>query len=184
MKEVDMNYTIEKVKHIIQNFSVSHSMNCSCSEFSIKGGQAIFEFDNCIMGVSYCSDNWSPYYLTSIEVRLLDYDVPNTHKSKDLVYFFYDDINDTINDLESKLSEAYSYASSFNKSQLSSHIDEICSLVGEWRLGLHPDDKKIDFIIKENKYMCVGTFAQYYILSEGSTTIRELPRYISWKGCS
>lgn len=176
-----MSYTIENVKDLIHGFCLSHKMNCSFSELNINGGHAVFVFDNCIMGVSYCSEEWSPYYLTSIEVRSLDEDVPATHQSQDLIYFYYDDTDDTIIDLESSLNEAFRYASNFNMSLLYRHIGENCGLVGDWRHGLHPDDTENESLMCKKEYKCVGTFAQYFILSEGTITIRELDRYISWK---
>ena len=175
-----MNYTYNEVKEQIKRFCASHSAFCSLLECDDLCGQVIYEFDQCVMGISFGEIDWGPYYMTSIEVRALDDKVPMTHKSGDLVFFFYDSRENTIEDIESALSEAYQYASAYNKSMLSARINQSCTLVDSWRLGIHPDDEEYSGRDGVNLYKCVGTFAQYYVLSDGKSEFRVLDKCIQW----
>ena len=174
-----MEYNYQNLVRLIKDFCASHDSNCSFFESDDLSGQAIFDFDECLLGASFGEIDWGPYYMASIEVRAFDDTVPASHKSGDLVYFFYDSRDNSLEDIENALNEAYQYASVYNKSKLSARINKDCSLVENWRLGLHPDDEDYSECGAET-YKCVGTFAQYYVLSDGQSEFRVLEKYIRW----
>lgn len=175
-----MGCTYANIKELVERFCSSHNSNLTLLESDNLCGQAFYEFDNCIMGISFGELDWGPYYITSIEIRTLNEKVPATHKSEDLVYFFYDSRENTLEDIENALDEAYQYGSAYDDSILNLRINDECMLTENWKLGIHPDDEsytgRADIIV----YKCVGTFAQYYILYDGVAEFRVLGKYIKW----
>ena len=132
------------------------------------------------MGISFGEIDWGPYYMTSIEIRAYNENVPATHKSEDLVFFFYDSRENTLGDIESALNEAYQYGIAYNDSMLNLRINVKCKLKENWKSGQHPDDGIYSGRTGVEVYTCDGTFAQYYILSDGLTEFRMLDKYIEW----
>ncbi|MBR2820711.1 MAG: hypothetical protein IKD91_02420 [Clostridiales bacterium] len=118
--------------------------------------------------------------MTSIEIRTYNEKVSATHKSEDLVFFFYDSRENTLGDIESALNEAYQYGIAYNDSMLNLRINVKCKLKENWKSGQHPDDGIYSGRTGVEVYKCVGTFAQYYILSDGLTEFRMLEKYIEW----
>lgn len=175
-----MEYTCKDIKGLIESFCLSHKSKCFLFESDDLCGQAIFEFDHCIMGISFGEIDWGPYYMTSIEIRAYNENVPTTHKSEDLVFFFYDSRENTIGDIESTLNEAYQYGIAYNDSMLNLRINAKCKLKENWKSGLHPDDGNYSGRTGVEVYKCVGTFAQYFILYDGLTEFRMLEKYIEW----
>lgn len=175
-----MGYTYANIKELVERFCSSHNSNLTLLESDDLCGQAIYEFDNCIMGISFGELDWGPYYMTSIEMRTWSEKVPATHKSEDLVYFFYDSRENTLEDIENALSEAYQYGSAYADSMLDLRINDECTLTENWKLGIHPDDESYTGRVGIKAYKCVGTFAQYYTLYDGVAEFRVLGKYIKW----
>ena len=176
-----MEYRYTDIKALIERFCSSHKSNLNLLESDDLCGQAIYEFDNCIMGISFGELDWGPYYMTSIEMRTWSEKVPATHKSENLVYFFYDSRENTLEEIENALAEAYQYGSAYADSMLDLRINDECTLTENWRLGIHPDDESYTGRADIKVYKCVGTFAQYYVLSDGAAEFRVLGKYIKWK---
>lgn len=175
-----MEYTYNDIKELIESFCLTYKTYCYVFECNDLYGQAIYEFERCIMGISFGELDWGPYYMTSIEIRSYNEKVPATHKSEDLVYFFYDSRENTFEDIKNALLEAYKYGFEYDDSMLGLRINEKCSLTEDWMSGLHPDDA--DYSRREDvkEYTCVGTFAQYYILNDGEKEFRMLGKFIQW----
>lgn len=175
-----MGYTYANIKELVERFCSAHNSNLTLLESDDLCGQAIYEFDNCIMGLSFGELDWGPYYMTSIEMRTWSEKVPATHKSEDLVYFFYDSRENTLEDIENALAEAYQYGSAYADSVLDLRINDECTLTENWRLGIHPDDEGYTERADITVFKCVGTFAQYYTLYDGVSEFRVLGKYIKW----
>ena len=177
---ISVVYTYKDIKELVESFCLTHKSYCYLFEGDDLCGQAIYEFNNCIMGISFGEIDWNPYYIISIEIRTWNEKVPATHKSEDLVFFFYDSRENTLEDIENALDEAYKYGFAYDDSILNLRINDECTLTENWKLGLHPNDEsyigRSDIVV----FKCVGTFAQYYTLYDGVTEFRVLGKYISW----
>lgn len=175
-----MEYRYTDIKALIERFCSSHKSNLYLFESDDLCGQAILVFERCDMIVSLGELDWGPYYMTSIEIRTHNENVPASHKSEDLVFFFYDSRENTFKDIEDALNEAYQYGSTYDDSMLVLRINDECMLTENWRLGIHPDDEGYTGRADIKVYKCVGTFAQYYTLYDGVAEFRVLDKYIRW----
>ena len=87
-------YEISVVKTQVEKFCETHSNKCVKTKFDSGCGTCEFDIGDCILVVVYNEPDFAPYYMLSIEVVYAGYNMPVTHKSPPLVYFYYDSPED------------------------------------------------------------------------------------------
>ena len=172
-------YEISVVKTQVEKFCETHTNKCVKTKFDSGCGTCEFDIGDCILVVVYNEPDFAPYYMLSIEVVYAGYNMPVTHKSPPLVYFYYDSPEDEAIDILRRLDEAYEYAESFSLSTLNDFVGKRCKLKDNWIKGVHPDDSET-IPTSRNVYQCIGTFAQYYIIETKEIEFRILGDYLEW----
>jgi len=180
-----MKRDLYKIKESVFEWYKSYPNKSNCVEVTKNEEDILIidmTFENCIAQLIVNEPGFAPYKHVYFEALALNSKKFIETGLPDLIYFFYDSIDMTVNEIIEEINFGVQYCEKYIPEDLENrYISKHGVLnIGNSKLSkvIHSDDlKKIDNDLFSKSFTCVGTQFQYLVIKSDDITIRILPSF-------